>query len=79
MKKMLLSLSFCLVIAGCASSTRTMSESEVLAFAAEMRSLSCSDLAVRKSEYHALWSAGHDIGRIRAHIADPEFNKRCKK
>ena len=77
MKKMFLSLSFCLAIAGCAS-PKGMSESEVLAFAAEMRTLSCSDLAVRKSEYHALWSAGHDIGRIRAHIADPEFNKRCK-
>lgn len=78
MKKMFTSLSFFLVIAGCASSTRTMSESEVLAFTAEMRSLSCSDLALRKSEYHALWSAGHNSGRIRALIADPEFNKRCK-
>jgi hypothetical protein len=79
MKKMLFSLSFCLVITGCASSTRTMSESEVLAFTAEMRTLSCSDLELRKSEYHALWSANHDIGRIRYGVADRELNKRCKK
>lgn len=78
MRILLIFSCFLLSIAGCASSSKTMSESEVLAFAAEMRTLSCSDLAVRKSEYHALWSAGHATGRIRALIADPEFNKRCK-
>jgi len=78
MKKVLLSLSFCLAIAGCSTPSR-MSESEVLAFVAEMRTLNCNDLALRKSEYRALWTAGVQNGANRSIIADREFDSRCKK
>jgi hypothetical protein len=78
MKKMLLGLLFFLSIAGCSTPNR-MSESEVLAFVAEMRTLTCTDLALRKSEYRALWTAGVQNGANRSIIADREFDSRCKK
>jgi hypothetical protein len=78
MKKMFMCLSFCLAITGCASSN-IMSESEVLALVAELRTLNCSDLALRQSEYQALWTAGHLVAGSRTRIAEAEFNRRCKK